>query len=184
MKAITIQQPYASLIACGEKRFETRSWKTNYRGKIAIHAGLQTYREAPNDITEQACNALGLDYAPFDTYFRPWGEYLPTGAIIAVADLVECWHIEEHLTPGENGRDLYLVNSKGEKKDWAINCAGEIVFGNFAKDLYAWELSNVEPLSSPIPCAGKQGFWDCCDALSAAYHNPEQTDEVKAFLRE
>ncbi|KXG09931.1 hypothetical protein AT864_01491 [Anoxybacillus sp. P3H1B] len=39
MKAITIKQPWATLIALGEKKFETRSWKTNYRGKIAIHAG-------------------------------------------------------------------------------------------------------------------------------------------------
>lgn len=39
MKAITIKQPWATLIALGEKRFETRSWQTKYRGPIAIHAG-------------------------------------------------------------------------------------------------------------------------------------------------
>jgi len=41
MKAITIHQPYASLIACGAKIYETCSRRTNYRGRIAIHAGLQ-----------------------------------------------------------------------------------------------------------------------------------------------
>ncbi|WP_342351939.1 ASCH domain-containing protein [Lysinibacillus boronitolerans] len=30
MKAITIKQPWATLIALGEKRFETRSWQTKY----------------------------------------------------------------------------------------------------------------------------------------------------------
>ncbi|MEY2355573.1 ASCH domain-containing protein [Lysinibacillus capsici] len=39
MKAITIKQPWATLIALGEKRFETRSWQTKYRIPIAIHAG-------------------------------------------------------------------------------------------------------------------------------------------------
>lgn len=38
MKALTIWQPWASLLACGGKRFETRSWATSYRGPIAIHA--------------------------------------------------------------------------------------------------------------------------------------------------
>lgn len=38
MKAITLWQPWASLIASGLKTIETRSWKTEYRGLLAIHA--------------------------------------------------------------------------------------------------------------------------------------------------
>lgn len=38
MKALSITEPYASLIAEGVKHIETRSWKTNYRGEILIHA--------------------------------------------------------------------------------------------------------------------------------------------------
>jgi len=41
LKAITILQPWASLIACGAKQIETRSWATKYRGQLAIHAGKQ-----------------------------------------------------------------------------------------------------------------------------------------------
>jgi len=40
MKALTISQPWASLIASGEKFVENRTWRTNYRGPLAIHAGL------------------------------------------------------------------------------------------------------------------------------------------------
>ena len=39
MKALTIQQPWADLIASGIKRVENRSWPTSHRGLIAIHAG-------------------------------------------------------------------------------------------------------------------------------------------------
>ena len=39
MKAITIKQPFASLIAAGLKEYEFRTWKTKYRGEILIHAG-------------------------------------------------------------------------------------------------------------------------------------------------
>lgn len=39
MKAITIKQPWATLIAKGYKEYEFRTWKTKYRGDILIHAG-------------------------------------------------------------------------------------------------------------------------------------------------
>ena len=39
MKTLTIKQPWASLIIDGYKKYEFRSWKTNYRGKLLIHAG-------------------------------------------------------------------------------------------------------------------------------------------------
>ncbi len=38
MKTLTLTQPYASLIAFGAKRIETRTWATTYRGPLAIHA--------------------------------------------------------------------------------------------------------------------------------------------------
>ena len=41
MKALTIWQPWASLIARGVKQYETRSWATKYRGPIAIHAAMK-----------------------------------------------------------------------------------------------------------------------------------------------
>lgn len=37
--ALTVLQPWASLIALDEKQFETRSWSTPYRGTLVIHAG-------------------------------------------------------------------------------------------------------------------------------------------------
>ena len=45
MKALTIKEPWASLIINGYKEYEFRSWKTNYRGKILIHAGKSLEKE-------------------------------------------------------------------------------------------------------------------------------------------
>ena len=50
MKAITIKEPWASLIVQGFKKYEFRSWKTNYRGKVLIHAGLS--KENIDDFNE------------------------------------------------------------------------------------------------------------------------------------
>lgn len=46
MKAITIIQPYATLIAVGEKGLETRGWPTKHRGELAIHAGMKIDKDA------------------------------------------------------------------------------------------------------------------------------------------
>lgn len=45
MKALTIKQPWAQLIIEGYKKYEFRSWKTNYRGKILIHAGMSLEKD-------------------------------------------------------------------------------------------------------------------------------------------
>lgn len=39
MKVLTLKQPWATLVAEGIKKYEFRTWKTNYRGKVLIHAG-------------------------------------------------------------------------------------------------------------------------------------------------
>ena len=75
MKALTICQPYAELIARGEKRVENRTWETKYRGQLAIHAGksrewLKGYRDPP---------------APLDF-----------GAVVCLVELVECVKAANH----------------------------------------------------------------------------------------
>lgn len=69
MKALTLYQPWAQLVADGRKRIETRSWGTLYRGLLAIHAargGLDTALAAK----------AGYDAGT-----------LPRGAVVAVAEL-------------------------------------------------------------------------------------------------
>jgi hypothetical protein len=87
--ALTLWQPWASLIAIGVKPFETRSWPTSHRGRLAIHAGtdrrgLALCRGEPG--IEAALAAAGLTL-----------DALPLGRILAVADLVQCWRAEAIL---------------------------------------------------------------------------------------
>lgn len=71
MKVITIKQPFASLIAEGLKEYEFRTWKTNYRGEILIHAG------------------KGIDKKAMKKFEQYHLEY-PSGCIIAKAYLSDC----------------------------------------------------------------------------------------------
>jgi ASCH domain len=41
MKAISIKQPWAELIASGRKTIELRSWSRDYRGELVIVSGLR-----------------------------------------------------------------------------------------------------------------------------------------------
>lgn len=91
MKAITIWQPWASLISCGIKKYETRSWPTKYRGPIAIHAAAKNPQTLPWEV-----RGVLEKYAEYIGQL----DELPRGAIIATANLVNVWHIV--YNPGTN----------------------------------------------------------------------------------
>lgn len=78
MKAITIKQPWATLIAEGYKEYEFRTWKTNYRGEILIHAGKGIDKKAI-----ERFKYLNLEY--------------PTGQIIAKATITDCVKVDDKL---------------------------------------------------------------------------------------
>ncbi len=87
MKAITIEQPFATLVAMGEKTIETRAWSTDYRGPIAIHSK-ETYKAVKDAYICSVIDTHGLDV-----------ESLPKGKIIATAKLVDCRKIETQSIP-------------------------------------------------------------------------------------
>lgn len=76
MKALTLYQPYAAAIALDLKHFETRGWKTSYRGALAIHAA-QSFPDAAKLFAQIEC---GLGRIP---------KRLPIGAVVCVVDLVD-----------------------------------------------------------------------------------------------
>jgi hypothetical protein len=81
MKAITLTQPWATLVVSGRKAFETRSWPTALRERVAIHAA----KSMPGYARQAA-----LDFG-----FDP--NALPRGAVIGEVTLQECVPTEEAL---------------------------------------------------------------------------------------
>jgi hypothetical protein len=138
MKALTLWQPWASLIAWGEKQYETRSWKTDYRGPLAIHASLRLTIEQ-----KTVCWR-----AEFRTAFLRHGclhpVELPLGKVLCVVDLVEIVRTE-----------MAEVSEK------------ERAFGDYAPGRFAWKLENVRPFEPQLPAQGHQGLWEWPYSLSA-----------------
>lgn len=74
MRVLTISQPYASLIANGEKWVENRRWSTNYRGPLVIHAGKGTQYMTHAEMREDG---------------------LPIGSVVAVCVMLDCVKLTE-----------------------------------------------------------------------------------------
>ena len=85
MKAITIKQPWASLIATGLKDIENRSWKTNYRGRVLIHAAASPVKEGLAALNNKQLFEL-MKRENWETEF----ENLPNGAIVGSVEIVDC----------------------------------------------------------------------------------------------
>lgn len=94
MKAITLWQPWASLMALGQKKIETRSWKTSYRGPLLIHAAKKVIGW-PSIIIQDVFD--GIAFQPSD---------LPRGSILCKVDLVDCRKIFLHNRPSYPERAL------------------------------------------------------------------------------
>jgi hypothetical protein len=161
MKVITLTQPWATLIAIGAKRIETRSWATSYRGPLAIHAakGLASVggRRGLHAIVRNRpfCDVM---FAPLDcTDSLQVCARLPLGAIVATCDLVAILRTEN--TPIGVRGETAIVGADGEYHVITMTDE-EIAFGDYTPGRYAWLLANVRALPKPIPAKGAQRLWN------------------------
>lgn len=167
MRAISLWQPWASAVALGSKRIETRHWATTYRGPLAIHAAQRcvkselyyyqcqwNWQGALRKLRNPPTTPEQVKYGDKD-----WHLILPFGAILAVCNLTDCRATDSHLAefldlkriPAGEGNEIF---------QWT-----ERDMGNFEPGRFAWELSNIRPLLKPIPYKGHQGFFNVPDEL-------------------
>lgn len=136
MKCISLWQPWASLMAIGAKRIETRSWSTWHRGLLAIHAAKKWSRELEVMTAGE----------PFVSCLRDERE-LPMGAIVCLVNLRAI-----HST----GDIFSRINSISVQ---------ERAFGDYSPGRYGWVTDGVYRLPRPIPYRGAQGVFDVPDAV-------------------
>jgi len=133
MKALTLTQPWASLVAIGAKRIETRSWSTSYRGPLAIHAA----KGFPRDARELSrCKRLGVLFGTDYEY--------PRGVVIATCRLMACVSTTELI-----GKSVYESDMTEQEE----------IFGNYEPGRWGWMLADIKACD-PIPAKGALGLWD------------------------
>lgn len=151
MKAITLFQPWASLVALGEKRYETRSWSTRYRGPVAIHSSLSkrfTHKTVLESEFYQALFCHGL---------QP--EICPRGHIIAVCRLTDCAILGSILTDPVMGDDAMRIMG---------GAAFERTFGDWTTGRFCWKLEDVQLLAEPVKVRGHLGLWTLPEEIEHA----------------
>jgi hypothetical protein len=133
-------QPWATLLASGAKHWETRSWPTDYRGPIAIHAAKAFPR---------GCIELCLEQ-PFARELRMAGitvpNDLPRGAVIAIGVLTKVVSTSPLWTLG-GSTDLRNLSDE------------EDAFGDFSPGRYAWKIDIFRKVN-PVPARGALGLWE------------------------
>jgi hypothetical protein len=116
MKALTISQPFASLISDGSKYIENRRWPTSYRGELAIHAGKGTQYLDKEELKEYA-----------------------TSCVVAVAKLAACVTLEVILAKAHSAERNNVI--PGTSKTWAEACEHP-----HAEGPWCWILEDVRPI--------------------------------------
>lgn len=150
MKALTVKQPWASLIVEGIKDIENRTWKCpqKYIGKrVLVHAsmGLPMYMSGyynryltieQNDVAKKK---MGVDYFHLE---------LQTSAIIGSVEIMDCVI---------NHQSIWAEKTHGYRPGVNLKLMSKI-YGT--PTIYNWVLANPIKFEKPIPCKGKLSFWD------------------------
>ena len=140
MKALSVLNPWAWLLATGAKRFETRCWATDFRGRFAIHASKQFGKKF-----QELCFEEFFDSAVFGSggfMENPVMTKLDAirascGCVLAVGELVDCQPVE-------------AVRSTLSEMERA--------FGDYSSCRFAWRVENVQVLPRPIAAVA---LWGC-----------------------
>lgn len=135
MRAISLTEPWATLMALQEKRVETRSWKIP-RHIIGQEVGIHAARGYPgwaSELTERE---------PFCSSLRARGN-------VFVPNLTR-------------GRILCIVKFIGYRRTEDVRGqlpAKELAFGDYSDGRFAWMTEFVRKLDEPVLVTGHQGFW-------------------------
>ena len=159
IKAITLHQPYASLIAMGLKQFETRSWATGPLQPLVIHAAKRPMRDEDwlvwlkaHKLADPLIEDCGLN--SYD---------LPLGKAVAVCRLWKCRRMTMNIVEGRQPENINIDHV--DDLEQAV--------GLWQPGRYAWQLRDVVAMPEPIPAQGKQGLWN--------FPHPELLPELPPF---
>jgi hypothetical protein len=136
VKAISVEQPFATLIVLGVKQHMARSWVTQHRGPLLIHAARPfgdaarqlCCREPFRSVLKQAGYAIPAD--------------LPRGVVLGTVELCNCLHAHAVPLPPE-----------------------EEPFRDVRPGWYVWLLKGARRLAQPIPLTGRQGIYEVSEEV-------------------
>lgn len=140
MKIISLLQPWGQLFVQGLKTVETRSWSTNHRGPVFIHASgvlnkkMQNIGISPLEMAQSNEHFIRCIADPTQMQF---------GKIIGMVNIDEVFKVENEPPPAEFFEKLTIQ---------------ELAFGNYELGRYMWFSSKAVEFKRPIVVKGTQGL--------------------------
>lgn len=115
VKVLSVRQPWASLIVSGHKDIENRNWRTNYRGRLYIHAS-QGFRKSNIENHNDFAKRFDLKNYCF-------------GFIIGYVDLIDCIESRPAFNPWadvdskfywllKDAKTIKPIEAKGKLQIW------------------------------------------------------------------
>lgn len=139
-KAISIKQPWASLIAYNIKNIENRTWKTSFRGTVYIHASAKPSGKMIDLLTKEQ-----YDYV----LSKGWksATLKPVSAIIGEVDIVDC--VINHGSIWAEQTTTFTCPDSGIQ-----------IIQRGSPKIYNWVLENAVLYKEPIlNVKGSLSFW-------------------------
>jgi hypothetical protein len=154
VKALTLTQPWATLVAIGANVIETRDWPTRYRGTFAIHAA----KGFPPDARALCGKRPFRDALAAAGYTA--ADELPRGAVVAIARLASL------LVCGPS--TLAEIRARSKRGELPPH---EADFGDFSDGRYGFVLDDVRRIEPPVPARGMLGFWELPAEVEASVND-------------
>jgi activating signal cointegrator 1 len=149
MKALTLWQPWATLVAMEMKRIETRCWATKHRGELAIHAAAKLppkwlgASSRTDPFRDELADIFGVRRDRDDRAGKHVDDILrglPYGKVVCIVNLLEIEETSDMLRE--------IVSTR------------ERIFGNYEDGRYAWRLEMIEVFEPAIPAKGNRMLWN------------------------
>jgi hypothetical protein len=154
MYAISVAQPWASLIVLGAKKAmnDPSNRPLHYRGPVAIHASGRAPKRHAWAIFEEDATQRALKKLPYrwvrDVHTRSWLLKLPTNCIVGIADIDGCYPVDDRPPRVEQQIQKYSDAMKG---------------------LYTLTFAHARP-TRIVPCHGNFGLFKLPPDLEKALH--------------
>jgi hypothetical protein len=142
MIALSVMQPWASLLLAGVKRFDTRPWHTAHRGLLAIHASRKLTRDGRALCAREPVRWL-LRHTGHDDI-----RTLPCGGVLGTVNLLRCVRVED--------LDLDALSET------------ERSLGDFSPGRWAWEMADPARWPMPVTVRGRLGLFELPPSLRPA----------------
>jgi hypothetical protein len=168
VKALTLWEPWAALVSLNIKTIETRSWPTNYRGHLIVHAGTRWGPGCPDGATcHHSCKARCWrteNCSPLSTFPQDTWPDFPSGAIVATAELIDCVPMHDTCTnpiPDDlcyvtvYGLALFRQQVIGDPSIASnvvtTDLTDQLPYGDFSLGRWAWLLDDIKPITERCP---------------------------------